>query len=461
MTFNSHVFILMFLPASLAGYFLLCKDKDDRVRKIFLLLVSYIFIFWGFDYAGLITIVVSSLINYLFYRAIPGNNKSASSKAIMALALVLNILAIFIFKYLNSTLAGISSLTGADFTAINIIFPVGFSFYAFQQMGLIIDTYRGEYQEDISLTDYLLFVSFFPRVLSGPIVTPQEFFPQLQDMDRKKFNWDNVAKGLYRFAIGLGKKVLIADYLAIMAAEVFDHVFDYQGIQAFIGALAFSLQLYFDFSGYTDMAIGIGHMFNFDLPENFDSPYKSTNIKEFWNRWHMTLTRFLTKYVYFTLGGSRNGKVRAYINIIIVFLISGLWHGSKDMMPFIAWGLYVGIAMVIYRMTARWYDKLPKPLAWLINTLVIIFSWIPFRASDLMVARILTKNIFMPGPLPSLSWDLCILIFAMILAFVPKNARQVTEDFDPSLSRAVFGALLIVLSLISSTGVGTFIYAGF
>lgn len=340
--------------------------------------------------------------------------------------------------------------------------------------------------------DYCCYVCFYPRVLSGPIIRHEQFLPQLQQEENLRFNWDNFSTGLYRFAVGLGKKVLVADVLAVPANMVFSHPEAYIGINAVIGSLAFTLQLYFDFSGYCDMAVRIARMMNFTIPENFDSPYKALNIKDFWNRWHITLTQFLTKYVYIPLGGSKKGAVRTCLNILIVFLVSGLWHGSAHMEPFLVWGLAHGIASVVYRLFHRRIDRLHPAVNWAITFGYVSLAWIPFRAQSLETTKVMLRNMFAFGSLTPISGDLAgafklkeftfleqrfslfsalsehswsysvlFLTLALFVVLNARNAREQTDTFTASVFRSAATAALIGWSLISLTEIGTFIYAGF
>ncbi len=490
MVFNSHSFIMLFLPLCLAGYFLAGRLAGSRAAHVFMTAASAVFVFWGFNIAGIAALAASIIFNYAFYRGI---RISRHGKVLLAAAIAVNILILFGLKYAKPISIHLQPFFEAylyGFVEKYIVIPLGISFYTFQQISFLMDAYRNEVPL-CGFADYCCYVTFFPKIISGPIIRHDQFLFQLKDEERIRFNWENFSKGLFRFAIGLGKKVLIADVLSAPANLVFSNPSAYTGISAAVGLLAFALQLYFDFSGYCDMAAGIASMFNFEIPENFDSPYKALNIKDFWNRWHITLTQFLTRYVYFSLGGSRKGTFRTYINIMIIFLISGLWHGSDTFKPFIVWGLMHGAAMVIYRIGGRQIDRLPKVVTRIITFIFVCIAWIPFRMPDLSSAFLMLKNMFssIAAPLsgdvamafrlkeaaffeqefPNLAfaaghpWIYCavFLVFAMILVLFMKNSRQMTEKFVPSVKTLIFAALIIGWSLMSLTGVGTFIYAGF
>ena len=481
---------MLFLPLCLAGYFLAGRLAGSRAAHVFMTAASAVFVFWGFNIAGILALAASIVFNYAFYKGI---QKSSHGKVMLAAAIAVNILILFGLKYAKPISIHLQPFFETylyGFVEKYIVIPLGISFYTFQQISFLIDAYRNEVPS-CSFGDYCCYVSFFPKVLSGPIIRHEQFLPQLKDEERIRFNWENFSKGLFRFAIGLGKKVLIADMLAAPAGLVFSDPAAYTGISAVVGVLAFALQLYFDFSGYCDMAAGVASMFNFEIPENFDSPYKALNIKDFWNRWHITLTQFLTRYVYFPLGGSRKGTIRTYINIMVIFLISGLWHGSDSFKPFIVWGLMHGAAMVVYRIGHKLIDRLPRVVNRIITFVFVCIAWIPFRMPELSSAAVLIKNMFrsVTAPLsgnialafrlketaffekafPGMAfgaahpWIYCaaFLVFALILVLFLNNAKNMTDKFTPSVKNLIFAAALIGWSLMSLSGVGTFIYAGF
>ncbi len=340
--------------------------------------------------------------------------------------------------------------------------------------------------------DYSVYVSYFPRIISGPIIGHSQFLPQLKDSSRLKFQWDNFNKGLYRFSVGLAKKALVADIFAAPANMVFTNPEAFFALNTLIGVLAYTFQIYFDFSGYCDMAIGVSKMLNIDIPENFNSPYKAVNIKDFWGRWHMTLTSFLTKYIYIPLGGSRRGVVRTYINIMIIFIISGLWHGSGKMKPFLIWGICHGVSMIIYRLFQKSIDKWHPVIGWAVTFSFVSLAWVPFGVDTTEKAQIIITNLFNLNALSPVAFNLIekfktpgiafvetqfpeftfftsqpylypVIFIAVIFIILlnAKNAREVTEDFKPTLRISLMTVILLVWGLISISGIGTFIYAGF
>ncbi len=488
MSFSSYIFILLFLPISIIGYFLVGKSKNTRISNIYLIILSLIFLFYGFNWAAVITLIISILFNYGISIQL---NKTKQPKALLAFGIIINVAALIIFKYTNNISYYFDLLFNNDYVAKNIILPLGISFYTFQQISFLVDAYRKEIPQ-YSFIDYVCYVAFFPKIISGPIIRHEEMLPQLQNNERLVFNWENFSKGLYRFAIGLAKKVLIADVLASAVTLTFNNSSSFYCINTMIGVLSFTLQLYFDFSGYCDMAIGISKMMNINIPENFNSPYKALNIKDFWNRWHITLTKFLTKYIYIPLGGNRKGTFRTYVNILIIFVISGLWHGSDIILPFLLWGLMHGFASVIYRLFNKKIDKFNPVVNWLLTFSFVALSWIPFRSQSLGVTKTTLTHMFSLGHLGPISNNLCncfrfkefafieriipglsfvserpwiyVVVFLIVLMLVilnTKNSREMTEEFKPSVVNVIFTVLIFVWSILSITGVGTFIYAGF
>lgn len=329
MLFNSYVFMLAFLPITLLGYFLLGKlPAHVQLNKAFLVVAS--FIFYGYNNPSYVPIIfLSILVNYALSQAMLIAQRKAIRLPLMLLGLGLNLGVLFYFKYHDFFCENLNSAFGTSFVLNNVALPLGISFFTFQQLSYVIDSYKRTVPR-YNILDYALFVTFFPQLIAGPIVLHSEIVPQFADEKNRKFSFDNFAPGLYAFALGLFKKVIIADTFGAAVEAGFAAAQSLNTAEAWFVAVGYTLQLYFDFSGYCDMATGVGLMFNIKIPLNFNSPYKSMNIREFWQRWHMTLSRFLTTYIYFPLGGSRRGMARTCVNLMIVFLASGLWHGAGD-----------------------------------------------------------------------------------------------------------------------------------
>ncbi|MDN5089969.1 MBOAT family O-acyltransferase, partial [Aliarcobacter butzleri] len=295
------------------------------------------------------------------------------------------------FKYTDFFLDNFNGIFGTNIPLPHIILPLGISFFTFTQIAFLVDAYKQEAKE-YSLINYMLFVTYFPHLLAGPILHHKEMMPQFASKYNWVKNYRNIALGLFIFSIGLFKKVVIADTFAIWANAGFDTATTLNLIEAWATSLSYTFQLYFDFSGYTDMAIGISLMFNIKLPINFNSPYKALSIQDFWRRWHMTLSRFLRDYLYIPLGGNRKGNIRTYVNLITTFLLGGLWHGAG--WTFIIWGLLHGIALAIHRLWQSLGFRMNKILAWFITFNFINITWIFFRAKDFESAMKVLGSMF-------------------------------------------------------------------
>ena len=414
MQFNSYIFILLFLPIALIFYFTLHHFGKERWAKAFLLGMSLWF--YGYFNVSYLAIICASIcVNYLLSRGMTGE-KEGRSKYLLWTGIVFNVALIFYFKYYDFFLSNINAVFGTDFVLKNILLPLGISFFTFQQISFIVDSYKGE-TRDYSFLDYALFVAFFPQLVAGPIVLHSELIPQFKDKAKWRPDFDNLSDGLILFSRGLAKKILIADTFG----NAVDYGFSRAAIYAtgesalspreiLIVMLAYTFQIYFDFSGYSDMATGLGAMFNFKIPMNFNSPYKALSVADFWKRWHMTLTRFLTNYVYIPLGGNRKGKARTYVNVLLVFLISGIWHGAN--WTFILWGVIHGLGQCFNKATHGLYKKIYsalekssagsvltailKTIQWCVTFIFINVTWMLFRADSIKMFWQMLRRIFVP-----------------------------------------------------------------
>ena len=486
MQFSSYIFILFFLPVCLSGYFLLGKSAKYEAAKLWLIVMSL----WFYGYLDVIYPVFLSgsiIANYVLICLMKKQEKDKSQKQLLTLDISLNIGLLFIFKYFNFFIDNINTLTGSEIPLLKLMLPMGLSFITFQQISFAIDSYKDTNMR-YSFTDYALYAAFFPKISSGPITPFRELTQQLQSEERKKISYDNLSKGLYQFAMGLAKKVLVADTLAKFVSIGFSDIKGLHTGSALVVMLCYSLQLYYDFSGYSDMAVGIARMLNIELPINFNSPYKACSITEFWKRWHITLTGFFTKYLYIPLGGSRKGLNRTYINIMIVFFLSGLWHGAN--WTFVVWGIMHGLLMVIERAAGK---KLKKAdvLGWIFTLLFVNIAWVIFRADTLSDAFIFLSRIFHPGMgivenslvqavnelveiriicrlgLQGIVDKIPYLPAAMLggllltITFAAKNTQEKAERFCFSKKQAAVTILLIFWSIISLSGVSVFLYSNF
>jgi alginate O-acetyltransferase complex protein AlgI len=475
MIFNSYSFLLIFLPLALAGFGLLLRLNQGRGIIWLLSLFSLAFYAaWNPLYIPLL--LCSIISNYTAGRAIR-NSEGTLRRAILIAGIVFNLGLLAYFKYANFFLETLHSVAGSEHQRLDIILPLAISFFTFQQLAFLVDCYQGICEEQ-SFGRYLLFVSFFPQLIAGPIVHHKEMMPQfhresiLDKLDIKRVH------GIVFLTIGLTKKVIFADTLAPYSIALFDGQGVPSTVDAWLGTTAYSLQLYFDFSGYTDMAIGIALLFGIRLPDNFDSPYKAGSIIEFWRRWHMTLSRFLRDYLYIPLGGNRKGPGRRYFNLLATMLLGGLWHGAA--WTFVIWGALHGLMLTVNH---AWHFALRKlnllglqrnstyRVAMHILTLVSVMScWVIFRAPDLERAGTILTAMFIPGAnslAPSeINTSSVTIIFALLLGslitlFAP-NTKEILTAIErvptwwqryreslPNRALPAFGLALLAMLLLS------------
>ena len=378
MLFNSYEFIFIFLPLTWFIYFYLNSKRLTELSKGFLVFSSLFFYSW-WNIAYLPLILISMLFNYTIGTSLAKNSKSIHRKKILTFGIVANLSLLGYFKYADFFIENINLINSSEVGLLHLALPLAISFFTFQQISYLVDSYRKETKE-YDFLNYALFVTFFPQLIAGPIVHHKEMMPQFAQIRNKVKNYNNIAMGLFIFSMGLFKKVVIADTFAVWATNGFDVAEKLNLIEAWVTSLSYTFQLYFDFSGYTDMAIGAALLFNIKLPINFNSPYKATNIQDFWRRWHMTLSRFLRDYIYIPLGGNRKGNYRTYTNLLATFILGGLWHGAG--WTFIFWGFLHGIALVIHRAWNQFGFKMNTFFAWFITFNFINISWVFFRAKE-------------------------------------------------------------------------------
>lgn len=381
MLFHSKEFLLYFFPLTFTIYFLLQKYTPQKISKIWLTLAG--FFFYGWWKPIYLTLLLASIgFNYVFVQLLLGQQKgSLKRKQIFVFSIIFNLGLLGYFKYFDFFISNLNWLGSFDLPLQHIILPLGISFFTFQKIALLADVYTGE-QKQIDFLDYCLFVNFFPQLIAGPIVHHKEMMPQF---DRgAAVNAPDIYKGLYLFAIGFIKKNGIADTFGMWANSGFGNSEHLRFFEGWAASLSYTIQLYFDFSGYSDMAIGLALFFAIKLPQNFNSPYKALNIQDFWRRWHMTLGRFLSQYIYIPLGGNRHGLKLTCRNALITFFIAGLWHGAN--WTFVIWGVAHGLAIVIYNVWKTKSIRLPSVIAWFITFMFVNFAWVMFRAIDLKQA---------------------------------------------------------------------------
>lgn len=505
MLFNSYIFVFLFFPICLLGYYGLIHFQRTEAAKIFLVAMS--FWFYGYFNLSYLLIMLCSIgVNYMFHCVL----SLRSRKSVVFLAVTVNLGVLFYFKYYDFFVSTMNTVFGTSAVLHNILLPLGISFFTFQQISFIVDTYRGEVR-NCPPVDYALFVAFFPQLIAGPIVNHSEMLPQFRQMGRQTVLWERIAEGLGLFILGLAKKVLIADTFGAGADYGYANTAVLGRADAILVIVFYSLQLYFDFSGYCDMARGIGKMLGIEIPVNFDSPYKAANIVDFWKRWHITLNRFFTKYVYIPLGGSRKGQGRMYLNLMIVFLLSGLWHGAG--WNYLVWGAMHGILYVLTRLwqrslrprrtneetsavksdnavAAQFWGNIMTCVSHMLLFIYVAVAWVYFRAADIAQANRMIYTA-VKGPVQKISADLAacfrvdelwyiikvlrldnrtysgyilmwvILAAGLYLSMIGRNAAERMERAKYRTSSAAVFAVLALWCVLTFSKVSTFLYFNF
>ncbi|SFQ08951.1 MBOAT, membrane-bound O-acyltransferase family [Butyrivibrio proteoclasticus] len=513
MLFNSYEFLLAFMPVFIIGYFLIrhfYRDDEKLMRLCNLWIIAGSLVFYAlFGVKNLMVLAASIVINACFFRGFKlgtiGKDKGGGfNKKILAIGICLNILSLLFFKFSG------------------VFFPIAISFYTFNQISYLVDFYRGDI-EKFDLLEYLSYILFFPKLLQGPLMRYDDFACQLKESAKKSLDWEMVMRGLLLISLGLFKKVILADTIGQAVDYGYNSLATLGWWEAVLVAVFYSFQLYFDFSGYCDVAGGICMILGFELSLNFDSPYKAVNIIDFWNRWHITLTKFFTGYIYIPLGGSRKGLVRTYANIMIVFLVSGLWHGSG--WTFIVWGAMHGALNAITRATTNltvgkkadglstkldenqrenhkenhneMQSAVDKTLVFLkkcgkrlFTFIYVTAAWVFFRANTISDALLLFKRMFSGGIRPyysdfanyfrldeiwyvfkltpivnfNFAWDMCMWLFlaaSVVIVFFGKSAINYAKECRIGIFTTLLTALLLVWCVLSFGGVSTFLYMNF
>jgi D-alanyl-lipoteichoic acid acyltransferase DltB (MBOAT superfamily) len=388
MIFSSPEFIFAFLPIVFFGYFLLNKFRLLYFGKVWLVAASlYFYSYWSLAYLPLM--LGSIIFNYgLGVQLAKGAKRK---KLMLTVGIIANLAILGYYKYANFFLDNLNYFTGQHYHIAGIVLPIGISFYTFTQIAFLVDSYKG-YAKEYDIINYALFVTFFPHLIAGPILHHKEMMTQFKSLWTVPIRYRNIMMGLMIFGIGLFKKTVIADSFAVWADAGYVTGYQHDFYSAWVTSLSYTFQLYFDFSGYCDMAIGAALLFNIWLPLNFNSPYKALNIQDFWRRWHITLGRYLRDYLYIPLGGNRCSIPRTYFNLFITFVIGGLWHGASWM--FIIWGVMHGAGLVVHRAWSSAGLKMYKPLAWLVTFLYVHIAWIFFRAHSMKDAIGIIESMF-------------------------------------------------------------------
>lgn len=490
MLFNSYIFVFLFFPLVVCGYYAFHHWKKPKMALGYLLLMSMVF--YGYNSIEyLVILMVSVVLNYMLVELLDKTGRMALRRLLLAAGLGVNLGILFYYKYYDFFIENVNAWFKTDYALLQLMLPLGISFYTFQQLSYVIDSYRRECRK-YSFLEYAAYVIFFPQLIAGPIVYHDELIVQLRDEKNHKVNYGNLCKGLYAFSLGLAKKVLVADTLSKIVTWAYDNKSYQTTLSGIIVMLCYTLQIYYDFSGYSDMAYGIGYMFNVRLPFNFNSPYKADSVSEFWDRWHMTLTRFFTKYVYIPLGGNRKGTVRTQLNIFAVFLVSGIWHGAN--WTFILWGVLHGIAKIAERIFGSALERIPRFIRRILTFSFVTVTWSLFRAESLSQFQRFWKYTFKPRNLHGQFYDRDILdivnhltetrilyrfgfggvmdrfplfpivafVVLLILAcFFLKNTQEKVEDGHYGAWRFLVTVVLLFWSVLSLSDVSEFLYFNF
>ena len=377
MVFSSTIFLCVYLPLVLLGYYI-CPKKG---RNLFLLIVSLVFYAWG-EPKYVFLMIFSILVNYIFGRLMDKNRgRQKRMKLLLVLSVVIDLGLLSVFKYTDFIITNVNAIFGSSFDLLNIALPIGISFYTFQAMSYTNDVYRNDVRVQKNLIDFGMYITMFPQLIAGPIVRYADVQDQLAD---RSVTTADFSEGVMRFVVGLGKKVLLANQMGAVWSEIYALGGDVSALMAWTGAIAYTFQIYFDFSGYSDMAIGLGRMFGFKFPENFRYPYQSVSITDFWRRWHITLSTWFKEYLYIPLGGNRCGLARQALNLLIVWSLTGFWHGAG--WNFVMWGLYYFVILFIEKLfLLKALDKLPKLFRHVYALLLIIIGWVIFASDDVSV----------------------------------------------------------------------------
>lgn len=447
MLFNSYEFIFIFLPVTLLGYFLIAK-KNIRLSNVWLTLASFFFYGW-WDIRFVPILTASILWNFFLGIAIGKARQGKARQIVLCIAIAVNLALLCYFKYTDFFIKSINKIAHTDWNLLNIVLPLGISFWTFTQTAYLVDVYR-EKTEPCNFLDYVLFVMIFPHLISGPIINHSEMIPQFNEKKRHKLNLYYFSRGLMFFLFGLFKKVVIADSLAPIVDEYFRMGDSLSMLGAWIGVFAYTFQLYFDFSGYSEMALGLGKMLNIDFPINFDSPYKSKSPIEFWQRWHMTLGSWIRDYLYIPLGGNRKGQVRKMLNLFISMTLSGFWHGAG--LKYIVWGIWHGLLLVVnhsWRYFAKPKNiKIPSFVAKFMTFAAITAGWVIFRGGVKRGLKIMLKmfdvsSIFAMSISASQILTVLMLILLSITVFLMPNVIEIVNGRFKTNKKWILVAVLL------------------
>lgn len=463
MLFNSLIFILLFLPVMVLGYYFLNARGWFRLSNWFLIAGSlFFYAYW--DVRCLPVILTSVLFNFVLGSYLAGDSETRPRVryGLLIAGIITNLLGLAYYKYMDFFIENINLVMDVNISYLNIVLPLAISFFTFQQIAYLVDSYRGE-TKNYNLSTYMLFVTFFPQLIAGPIVSHKGMVPQFESIEERTVNYKNIYVGILVFLMGLFKKVVVADTFASYATQGFDVIDSLNVLGGWFTSLAYTLQIYFDFSGYCDMALGGALLFNIRLPINFNSPYKALNIQDFWRRWHITLSRFLRDHIYIPLGGNRKGQKRAGINIFMVFLLGGLWHGAA--WTFVVWGVLHGLANVVFRVWRHFGCSMGRFLGWFITFNFINIAWVFFRANSFQSACKVLGAMFDFKRMQGISirqtmlafgadwWILVAVVAGVLCCVLMPNSIELSEKMQvkskkQSVVMSVLMAVLLVVLLM-------------
>ena len=456
MVFSSLIFLFIFFPLTLFLYFI---ARNIKTKNFILVVASLIFYSWG-EPVWVILLIFSSILDYTVSQAIEKHRNQPITKFYLAVSVIINLGLLAVFKYSGFFISTVNSAFGFSLPEPAFSLPIGISFYTFQTMSYSIDVYRGNVKAQKSFMNFLMFVSLFPQLIAGPIVRYSDIEDQIS---KRTVTTEAFSAGTTRFMAGLGKKVLIANYAGSLATSLLKDIDSAAVMSVWFGVLFYAFQIYFDFSGYSDMAIGLGKMFGFDYPENFKYPYISTSITEFWRRWHITLSSFFRDYVYIPLGGNRVGVPRQILNLFIVWGLTGLWHGAS--WNFVLWGLYYFFFLCLEKfILKKFLAKIPSPIRWLYSMSVVLVGWMVFYFDDFQtlitafsVAFGHTGNAFTDPVSETLVINNIPFILIAAIASTPvlNIVRRLVEKSSPlteSILRIVYNIVMLILCVASLVG---------
>ncbi|GKU79213.1 MBOAT family protein [Paenibacillus sp. L3-i20] len=476
MIFSTYTFIFVFLPITFFVFRLLSVFKLQNAAKLWLVMASIYFYAQGSGNFVLL-FIADIFVNFALGSLIVKAGRSGafwSKRLLITIGLLLNIAFLGYYKYANFAIENINLISGQGFPLLEIVLPLGISFYTFQLIAYLVDCYRGHTKET-PIIDFLLFITFFPQLIVGPIVHHGDVIPQFQDKGMRMFNKTNIMLGMFLFSIGCAKKIMLADPLTSYASAFYANVGAGDTLTAWLASVGFTISYYFDLSGYADMALGLALLFNIRLPHNFNSPYKARNFREYWQRWHMTLSKFLSDYIFRSFYRKGSGSFNFYFAVMMTFFVSGFWHGAG--WQFIIWGLINGVFVCASHFMYRNKLKLPFLLAWTMTFAGVVATRILFVSQSSSDAWEVMKKMVSLQDFAGMTtteamdkivtfaafnaYTILLLLIGLAITLFARNSSQLTEDFKPSIKHAVAAAFLLGISLTQMTSVSKFLYFQF